>query len=115
LFPPPLLERPISVSIEVKSPGVDFVKLQIHCGVWVTAQFNRLDQLVLCVREAHSVQRQEERQHLQLQLQLQQQQQHEQQLQQQQQLLPQWQRQKRQQQQKQHEQQGQQQLPLLSP
>jgi TolA-binding protein len=84
---PSLLERPISVNIEVKRTGVDFVKAQIQCGVWVTAQFSRLDRLVACVREAQNLERQEEQQEEQ---QDEQQQQQQQQQQAQRQMPPQW-------------------------
>jgi hypothetical protein len=60
----PLLERPISVNMEVKLTGEDFNNAELQSGIWATAQFSRLEALLADVRTAQNSERQEQQEQL---------------------------------------------------
>jgi hypothetical protein len=43
---PPLQKRPLAISIETKLTGRDWDSAKIQMSIWVTAQLNKLEQLV---------------------------------------------------------------------
>lgn len=45
-FDPPLRTTPIAVSIETKKPGIEWDTAIVQVGIWVAAQFTKLEQLL---------------------------------------------------------------------